>query len=139
MKPRGGRTADRPAGHDALAGHNRLDLLPREKVYRGFVDITLLYFNDCPNWGQAAKNLDVLAAEFPDLNVTRRLVDTDAEALRVGFHGSPSILIEGVEVFAPKDVPVGLSCRMYQTPDGPAGSPTIQQLRDAVTARRRSV
>lgn len=69
MKPRGGRTADRPAGHDALAGHNRLDLLPQEKVYRGFVDITLLYFNDCPNWGQAAKNLDALAAEFPDLNV----------------------------------------------------------------------
>ncbi|CAN5574718.1 hypothetical protein BH18ACT3_BH18ACT3_23980 [soil metagenome] len=103
------------------------------------MDITLLYFNDCPNWGQAAKNLDALATEFPDLNVTRRLVDTDAEAQRVGFHGSPSILIEGVDVFAPKDAPVGLSCRMYQTPDGPAGSPTIQQLRDAVTARRRSV
>ncbi len=90
MKPRGGRTADRPAGHDALAGHNRLDLLPQEKVYRGFVDITLLYFNDCPNWGQAAKNLDALAAEFPDLNVTRRLVDTDAEARGSGSTDHPA-------------------------------------------------
>lgn len=103
------------------------------------MDITLLYFDGCPNWGQAAKHLDVLAAEFPDLNVTRRLVDTDTEAQRVGFHGSPSILFEGVDVFAPKDAPVGFSCRMYQTSDGPAGSPTIQQLRDAVAARRRSV
>jgi len=100
------------------------------------VDITLLYFDDCPNWEQAAEHLDSLAGEFLDLNVTHRLVGTDAEAQRVGFHGSPSILIDGVDVFAPKVAPVGLACRMYQTPDGPAGSPTIQQLRDEVMARR---
>ncbi len=100
------------------------------------VDVTLLYFDDCPNWNQAADHLDTLAGEFPDLNVTRRLVETEQEAERVGFRGSPSILIDGDDVFAPKDAPVGLSCRMYPTPDGPAGSPTIQQLRDAVSARR---
>ena len=100
------------------------------------MDITLLYFDDCPNWGQAAKHLDRLAAEFTDLNVTRRLVTTEQDAQSVGFHGSPSILIDGEDVFAPNDAPVGLSCRMYQTPDGSAGSPTIEQLRDAVTARR---
>ncbi|MEO6123065.1 MAG: thioredoxin family protein [Ilumatobacteraceae bacterium] len=100
------------------------------------MDITLLYFDDCPNWEQAAEHLDGLTREFPDLNITHRLVDTDEDAQRVGFHGSPSILIDNVDVFAPKDAPVGLSCRMYQTPDGPAGSPTIGQLRDAVMARR---
>ncbi len=100
------------------------------------MDIALLYFDGCPNWEQAAEHLNSLAGEFLDLNVTHRLVDTDADALRVGFHGSPSILIDGVDVFAPKVAPVGLSCRMYQTPDGPAGSPTIGQLRDALTAHR---
>ncbi len=100
------------------------------------MDIALLFFDDCPNWGATAEHLNSLAAEFPDLNVTHQLVDTDEEAQRVGFHGSPSILIDGVDVFAPRDAPVGLSCRVYQTPDGPAGAPTIGQLCDAVMARR---
>jgi len=30
--------------------------------------------------------------------------------------------------------PVGLSCRIYQTPDGAAGSPTLQQLRELMTS-----
>lgn len=101
------------------------------------MDLTLLYFDDCPNWKEAADHLDTLAAELPDLSVTHRLVDTEAEAQRVGFHGSPSILIDGDDAFAPNDAPIGLSCRVYQTPNGQAGSPTIHQLRDAVAARRR--
>ena len=106
------------------------------EVYAGCVDITLLYFEDCPNWEQIVGHLDVLASEIPDLTVTRRLVTTDQEAREVGFHGSPSILVEGVDAFGPRDAPVGLSCRVYQTPDGLAGSPTLQQLRDALSARR---
>ena len=105
-------------------------------MYRRLVDVTLLYFDDCPNWEQAAAHLDTLAAEFSDITVSRRLVDTPQEAERSGFHGSPSIHIDGLDPFAPRDAPVGLSCRMYQTPDGPAGSPTLEQLRDAVAAGR---
>lgn len=87
------------------------------------VDVTLLYFDDCPNWNQAADHPDMLAGEFAELNVTRRIVETEQEAKRVGFRGSPSILIDDDDDdFAPKDAPVGLSCRMYQTPNGPIGS-----------------
>ncbi len=57
------------------------------------VDVTLLYFDDCPNWNQAADHPDMLAGEFPELNVTRRIVETEHEAQRVGFRGSPTILI----------------------------------------------
>lgn len=96
----------------------------------------MLYVDDCPNWKQAAGHLDILAAEFPDMSVSRRLVETAEEADRVGFHGSPSILIDGEDVFAPSDAPVGLSCRVYQTSDGPAGSPTLEQIRHELTARR---
>jgi len=48
------------------------------------VDITLLYFDDCPNWEQAAEYVDTLAAEFADLNVTHRLLDTNADAVMAG-------------------------------------------------------
>ncbi len=96
------------------------------------MDVTLLYFEDCPNWLAANNHLDELLAEHPDMSITRHIVDTPEEAERTRFRGSPSILVDGVDPFADPDDPVGLSCRVYQTPDGPAGSPTLDQLRDAL-------
>ena len=97
------------------------------------MNVTLLYFDDCPNWQVADDRLATAAWDLPDVIVTRHLVDTPEEAERVGFRGSPSILVDGVDVFADADAPVGLSCRVFQTPDGPAGSPTVEQLRAAIT------
>lgn len=99
------------------------------------MEITLLYFDDCPNWTDADRHLQQLETEHPGLIVHRRLVDTPEEAERVGFRGSPSVLVDGVDPFAEPDAPVGLACRVYQTPDGPAGSPTLDQLRAAITAQ----
>ncbi|MDW3219464.1 MAG: thioredoxin family protein [Acidimicrobiales bacterium] len=99
------------------------------------MDVTLLYFDDCPNWLVADARLGALAAEHPDLSITRHVVDTPEEAERTRFRGSPSILLDGVDPFADPDDPVGLSCRVYQTPDGPAGSPTLDQLRAVIAAR----
>jgi len=98
------------------------------------MDVTLLYFDDCPNWKVADAHLVALASEIPDLTITRHLVDTPEEAERVRFRGSPSIVVDGVDLFADTDDPVGLSCRVYQTPEGMAGSPTLAQLRAAIAA-----
>lgn len=92
------------------------------------MDITLLYFDGCPNWKIADERLSAIAAGRPDITVTRRLVETIEEAELVQFHGSPSILVDGVDAFADPDTAVGLSCRVYQTPDGPAGAPTVEPL-----------
>ena len=97
------------------------------------MDVTLLYFDDCPNWKVADNRLATVARDLPDVIITRHLVGTPEEAERVRFHGSPSILVDGVDIFADADAPVGLSCRVYQTPTGPAGSPTVEQLRAAMT------
>jgi len=98
------------------------------------VHVTLLYFEGCPNWQEANRHLQTVAAARPDVVVTRRLVDTPEEVERTGFRGSPSILVDGTDLFADPDAPVGLSCRMYQTPAGPAGSPTLEQVREALSA-----
>ena len=94
--------------------------------------ITLLYFEDCPNWLVASAHLDAIVAEHPEISVTRHVVDTAEEAEKTQFRGSPSFLINGVDAFAGAEDPVGLSCRVYQTPSGPAGSPTREQLRAAI-------
>jgi glutaredoxin len=103
----------------------------------GQVNVTLLFFDDCPNWRVANDRLRTLAREFTDVIVTHHRVDTPDEATRVGFRGSPTILIDGVDHFATDSDPVGdLSCRVFATPDGPAGSPTLDQLRRAFSDAR---
>ncbi len=96
------------------------------------MEVVLQYFDDCPSWKEAAAHLDALAAETPGLVVSRQRVETVEEAERLNFRGSPSILIDGIDPFAPDDAPVGLACRVYPTPNGPAGSPTLEQIRTAI-------
>jgi hypothetical protein len=96
------------------------------------MDVSLLYFDGCPNWKVADQRLAAIAAGHPEVVVTRHRVKTVQEAERLGFRGSPSILVDGVDVFAEPDAEVGLSCRLYRTPGGLAGAPTMQQLRAAL-------
>lgn len=95
--------------------------------------VELLYFDDCPNWRDADDLLRRVAHEV-DFELTRRLVDTPERAEALQFRGSPSILVDGIDPFATGHEPVGLSCRIYQTPQGPAGSPTLEQLRAVLVA-----
>lgn len=97
------------------------------------MDITLLYFEDCPNWKLAEERLVTVTKTRPDVRVMHALVHTPAEAERLGFLGSPSIQVDGVDVFAEPGSQVGLSCRRYSTPDGYQGAPSLEQLRGVLT------
>jgi hypothetical protein len=90
--------------------------------------VQLLYFEGCPHWRTAEERLARLAAER-GIALARRVVATPEQAEAAGFRGSPTILVDGHDPFAGAGEPIGLSCRMYQTPAGPAGSPTDEQLR----------
>ncbi len=91
-----------------------------------------MYIDGCPNWKIADQRLSELVAERPDVSVNRRRVETAEEAERLGFRGSPSILVDGTDAFAAPDAPAGLACRVYATSEGLAGAPTLEQLRDVV-------
>lgn len=93
--------------------------------------VTLLYFDGCPSWQTTDQRLRDLADEL-DLTITLEKVDTPEAAEARSFRGSPTILVDSRDVFATGDEPVGLACRIYQTPDGPAGSPTVEQLREVL-------
>lgn len=94
--------------------------------------IQLLYFEGCPNWGVAAERLDRVAAEC-GATVERVLVDTPEAAQAWRFRGSPTVLVDGVDPFTDSDSAYGLACRVYATPQGLAGAPTLEQLRAAVS------
>ncbi|MEE8330577.1 MAG: thioredoxin family protein, partial [Acidimicrobiia bacterium] len=55
-------------------------------------------------------------------------------AAAADFRGSPTIVIAGLDPFSDPDAPVGLSCRVYRTDDGYAGSPSLDQLRGALSS-----
>lgn len=97
------------------------------------MDVSLLYVEDCPSWRIAADRLAALASEQPSITVTHRLVDTPAEAERLGFLGSPSVQVDGNDVLAEPGSQVGLSCRRYPAADGYEGAPTLEQLRVVLT------
>lgn len=89
--------------------------------------VQLLYFPECPHWRLVEERLSEVVARL-GLSIEHQLVTTEEEAERVSFRGSPTILIDGVDPFADGDQAVGLSCRIYRTPDGYAGSPTLAQI-----------
>ena len=98
------------------------------------MEITLQHFNDCPNWLDTMERIErVVEATGIDAAVRVQLINTPEAAEAQGFRGSPTLLINGTDPFADPDAPVGLSCRVYLTPDGMAGSPTIDQISAAIT------
>jgi hypothetical protein len=90
--------------------------------------VNVLYFEGCPHWRTAADRLGALQAEM-GFELTHQLVATPEEAELLGFRGSPTIQVDGVDPFDPDGAPIGFACRVYETPAGQAGSPTIEQLR----------
>lgn len=111
--------------------HRRLH--PREHI----VKVTLQYIEGCPNWPETRAHLETLASQHRDVEIDLQRIDTPEAAERVGFRGSPTILVDGDDPFADGESPVGLACRVYRTEAGYAGSPTLEQLRHAIAASSR--
>lgn len=99
------------------------------------MEVSLLYFDGCPNWRETEQRLLRALAEFgAEPALTYVHVDTHEDAERLDFRGSPTVLVDGKDPFAAPDDPVGLSCRVFRTPDGLRGAPTVEQLREALEA-----
>ena len=93
------------------------------------MDVRLLYFDGCPNWQETDDRLrEALARHAQQVSPTYVKVSTAEDAERLSFRGSPTILVNGADPFADDSAPVGLSCRVFHTPEGLRGAPTVEQL-----------
>jgi hypothetical protein len=82
--------------------------------------IELLYFADCPNYQDALRVLrEALAADGLTASVDLVLVETQAEAERQQFYGSPTIRVDGRDIVPPApNARPALACRVYRTQAG---------------------
>jgi hypothetical protein len=97
--------------------------------------IEFLFWEGCPSHERALGDLTALIDEFAiprdQLSVTE--VKTDADAQRERFIGSPTIRVDGKDIFDPGDTPYGLDCRVYFKRDGRASPlPDPDDLREAI-------
>lgn len=83
--------------------------------------VELLWWRGCPSWERVLSDLTEAMRElgFDPGTIERREVETEADAEREGFPGSPTIRIDGVDVQpAVPGAPSGLVCRVYRRRDG---------------------
>jgi hypothetical protein len=102
--------------------------------------IELWWWEGCPSTQRA---LDELRAAMRDLDldadvIRMREIRTDAEAQHTGFTGSPTILIDGVDLAIDPNAQQsgsepGLTCRVYRRRDGRISpTPDPEDLRDSL-------
>jgi len=95
--------------------------------------IDVLYFDGCPSWKNALENLKlVLKAENREAEINLVLVESDEEALKKKFLGSPSIRVNGIDLWPMERQSYFLSCRMYRTAEGMKGFPSVSMLREKI-------
>jgi len=103
------------------------------------VRVTIQYFDGCPSWQTAQQRLISAAGQAGiDLDLDLQRVETLEEAERLGFTGSPTILVDGIDPFAQPGASAALACRLYRTATGSDGAPAPEELAAALERAERS-
>lgn len=99
--------------------------------------VEVLYFDACPTYENAERSLrKSLADRGIHAEVELVAVNTDEEARRLRFPGSPTIRVDGEDLFPVPDRGAwALGCRTYPTPDGLKGWPTPEMIEEALAKK----
>jgi hypothetical protein len=113
------------------------------------MELTLLMVAGCPHAALFEERLGVALAAHPGTALRRRVVASEREAVAAGMHGSPTLLVDGVDPFARPGEAASLSCRLYPAgsgavPSAPADPgeagavPSVAALREALSRPGRA-
>jgi len=105
------------------------------------VKIEVLYFDGCPSHEAFLPRLrELLAQAGVDVPIAERRVESDADAQRERFLGSPTLRVDGVDVDpdAGERSDYGLKCRLYRTDEGLSGAPRDEWVLGAVQRADRA-
>jgi hypothetical protein len=110
---------------------------PRVHAEEGTPKVELLFFDGCLNSEALEASLHELVRDLrPDTTLELRRVETEAEARRTCFLGSPTVRVDGcdVEPGAQQRDDYGLRCRLYRVGDALVGRPPDAWVRAALDA-----
>lgn len=99
--------------------------------------VELLFWEGCPSLPQALESLReqmaALGVDPEGVEVTE--IESDEQAGRERFVGSPTIRVDGADIVDPGEQPPGLTCRIYRRRDGRISpTPDPADVRDALSA-----
>jgi glutaredoxin len=99
-------------------------------------NLELLWWEGCPSTERALAELHEAMRDvgLEEADVRTREIETDADASAASFRGSPTILIDGVDVAGASEADqIGLGCRVYRRRDGRISpTPDPDDLREAL-------
>jgi hypothetical protein len=100
--------------------------------------VTFQYIDDCPSHEQALARLrKVLNEEGVSAKIDVIKIESEEQAKRLRFVGSPTILVNGIDIDPQPIDQYGLACRAYQLEDGRISPlPSEEMIRRAI--RRES-
>lgn len=101
------------------------------------MEVTVLHIDDCPNWAEAGSRLRtaLTAVGASDTGVSFMTLHTPEDASRVPFAGSPTILVDGEDLFPSSGRTTDLACRIYRTEGLFAGIPSQADIEAALRQR----
>lgn len=95
--------------------------------------LTVLMVDGCPGAPLLKQRLAVALAGRTDVEITWNVIADASEAARAGLHGSPTMLVDGVDPFAAPGQPPSLSCRLYDNAPGLLErAPSVTRLRQVL-------
>jgi hypothetical protein len=97
--------------------------------------IDVLTVSGCPHRVLAMTRVqEALDRSGVDAIVTERIIDDPTEAATMGMAGSPTILVDGRDLFSAAGLEPSISCRLYRAGAGVHGAPSVRALIGALTS-----
>ncbi len=102
--------------------------------------VTIQHLPGCPNLALACARVDEAIRRYggPVPEIVVQEIPDPAAAEHVGFHGSPTILVDGIDPFEGAPAEPTFACRIYHTRAGPQGTPSLEQILEALGTGTRS-
>ena len=101
--------------------------------------VDIAHVPECPNLSLASSRVRQALAQSGRTATVREIeVASEDGARALGIRGSPTILVDGRDPFPSAAAP-SLSCRLYSTPTGLQGAPSVADLVKALSHEGETV
>ena len=101
------------------------------------VELKVLYFEGCPSWQVTVQRLRNALAIVGHGAAAIELVPVQPgpHLASTGFAGSPTLVVDGEDLFPGAPAVAELTCRLYPTSEGLRGCPSVAELVAALSTR----